>query len=155
MLGIAPDRRGLLPDADVNRLQEFGAAIRKRYAENLITKGRVRNTASGPAFDGDPNTFWSAPAGSRNGVLEADFSQPVTFDRVLTMEWLNEGQRVEHYRIEAWDGKEWKTLVEAHAIGHKKIDAFAPVTATRVRLNILASSGEARIREFQVFNLGE
>ena len=27
----------------------------------------------------------------------------------MVMEWLNAGQRVEHYRIEAWDGKTWKT----------------------------------------------
>jgi len=35
MLGIAPDRRGLLPDADVLRLKEFGDAIRKSYGDNL------------------------------------------------------------------------------------------------------------------------
>ena len=38
MLGLAPDRRGLLPDADVKRLEEFGAAIRKSYGENLMVK---------------------------------------------------------------------------------------------------------------------
>jgi alpha-L-fucosidase len=44
--------------------------------------------------------------------------------------------------------------VEGGAIGHKRIDHFAPVTASRVRLNILASSAEAHIREFQVFKIG-
>jgi alpha-L-fucosidase len=58
---------------------------------------------------------------------------------------------IEHYRIEAWDGKEWKVMVEDHVIGHKRIDSFAPVTASRVRLNILESSAEAHIREFQLF----
>ena len=38
------------------------------------------------------------------------------------------------------------------AIGHKKIDHFAPVRAQRVRLNIVVSAGEARIREFQLFS---
>ncbi len=41
MLGLAPDRRGLLPDADVKRLQEFGAAIHQYYGQNLMEK-RIR-----------------------------------------------------------------------------------------------------------------
>jgi alpha-L-fucosidase len=152
MLGIAPDKRGLLPDLDVRRLEEFGQAIRERYAKNLIAEEHVPSASTEAAFDGDPVTFWSAPGGSRHALLEADFPKPVTFDRSLIMEWLNDGQRVERYRIEAWDGKTWKSLVEGRAIGHKRIDGFAPVTTSRVRLNILESSGEAHIREFQVFS---
>jgi alpha-L-fucosidase len=152
MLGIAPDKRGLLPDLDVRRLEQFGAAIRERYAKTLIAEESVRNVSTEAAFDGDPATSRSAPGGSRHAVLEADFPKPVTFDRSLIMEWLNDGQRVERYRIEAWDGTTWKRLVEGHAIGHKRIDGFAPVTTSRVRLNILESSGEAHIREFQVFS---
>lgn len=150
MLGIAPDRRGLLPEADVARLKEFGAAIHQRYATNLIAKEHIHNVGTEAAFDSDPATFWSAPAGSHHAVLEADFPKPVTFDRSLVMEWLNDGQHIEHYRIEAWDGKDWEALVEGHAIGHKRIDSFAAVTASRVRLNILESSAEGHIREFQL-----
>jgi alpha-L-fucosidase len=151
MLGLAPDKRGLLPDLDVQRLQKFGAAIRERYSGDEIAKARIRNRATDAAFDGDPNTFWSAPAGSHHALLEADFTHPVTFDRSLVMEWLNDGQRVQHFRIEAWDGRSWKLVVEGRAIGHKRIDSFAPVTASRVRLNILESSSEAHILEFQLF----
>jgi alpha-L-fucosidase len=45
-------------------------------------------------------------------------------------------------------------VVEGRAIGHKRINHFAPVITSRVRLNILNSSAEAHIREFQVFNTG-
>jgi alpha-L-fucosidase len=76
------------------------------------------------AFGGDPATFWSAPVGSRHAVLEVDFAKPVTFDRSLIMEWLNDGRRVER-RIEAWDAKDWKGLVEGHPIGRKRTDSFA------------------------------
>lgn len=155
MLGIAPDRRGLVPDADVKRLQEFGTALRNRYGNNLIAKRHVRNPATEAALDGDPTTFWSAPSGSHHATLEADFSGPVTFNRSLVMEWLNQGQQIEHYRIEAWDGAKWNTLAEGHAVGHKKIDGFPEVTATRVRVNILSAAGEAHIREFQIFNVAE
>jgi alpha-L-fucosidase len=151
MLGVAPDQRGLLPDLDVRRLAQFGAAIHERYATNLLAKEHIHNSATEAAFDNAPATFWSAGAGSHHAMLEADFSKPITFDRSLVMEWLNDGQHIEHYRVEAWDGNKWNVLVEGHAIGHKRIDSFAPVTALRVRLNILESSVEAHIREFQLF----
>ena len=154
MLGIAPDKRGLLPEVDVKRLEEFGAAVGKRYSGNLISN-RVRNATTNAAFDGDPNTFWSAPAGSHHAILEVAFAKPVSFDHSLTMEWLNDGQHIQHYRIEAWDGKGWKVLTEGRAIGHKKIDSFTPVTTSRVRLNILESSSEAHVREFQIYDVGK
>jgi len=156
MLGVAPDNRGLLPDVDVRRLEEFGAALRERYGQNLVMKEHGRpGPGSSAAFDGDPNTFWSAPTGSHHASIEVDFPNEITFDRALTMEWLNGGQHVERYRIEAWNGNSWRMVVEGGAIGHEKIDSFQPTTASRIRLNILASTPEAHIREFQLFRTGK
>jgi len=151
MLGLAPDQRGLFPEADVKRLEEFGTAIRNRYALNLVAQ-HTRNASTEAAIDGDPATFWSAPPGSHHAIMEAAFEKPITFDQAVTMEWLNDGQHVEHFRIEAWDGQAWKSVVEGHPIGHKRIDNFSPVKTTRVRLNILSSTSEAHIREFQLFS---
>jgi alpha-L-fucosidase len=155
MLGLAPDNRGLLPDSDVARLKEFGIAVHERYAHNLALEHTGTTPELTAALDNDPDTFWSAPQGSHHGILEANFPKPITFNRSLTMEWLNDGQHVQKYAIEAWDGKAWKRVAEAEAIGHKKIDTFASVTASRVRLNILSSSGEAHIREFQLYSVQE
>jgi alpha-L-fucosidase len=152
MLGIAPDRRGLLPDSDVQRLKEFGEAIGKRYGHNLAGKHVKTSSEQELALDGDPDTFWSAPAGSHHSVIEVNFDAAQTFDRVLTMEWLNAGQRIEQYSIEVFKNGEWIAIARGQAIGHKRIDHFAPVTASRVRLNILSSTAEAHIREFQIFN---
>jgi alpha-L-fucosidase len=151
MLGIAPDDRGLLPDADVARLKEFGNAIQARYAENIALHHSPADANTSSALDGDPDTFWSAPAGSHHGEFEVDFVRPQTFDRAVTMEWLNDGQRVEKYAIEAWMSGKWRPVAGGTAIGHKKIDVFKPVTASRVRLRILSSTSEAKIREFQLF----
>jgi alpha-L-fucosidase len=153
MVGVAPDERGLLPDADVARLRELGTALRERYSVNLATHHLLADENAARALDGDTDTFWSAPAGSHAATLEVRFAKPTTFDHALTMEWLVDGQQVQQYRIEAWVDGRWKTLVADDAIGHKKIDHFAPVTAQRVRLNIVASAGDARIREFQLFSL--
>jgi len=152
MLGIAPDSRGLLPEADVQRLKEFGTAIRERYGNNLAAKHAPTTPEMELALDGNPDTFWSAPAGSHHAVLEVNLGKPATFDHVLTMEWLNGGQHVQKYAIEIYNEGKWVEVARGQAIGHKKIDLFAPVTASRARLNILSSTAEAHIREFQIFD---
>jgi alpha-L-fucosidase len=154
MLGLAPDNRGLLPDSDVARLKEFGDAVRKRYGNNLAVKHINSDPETDAAFDNDPDTFSTAPMGSHHAVFEADFAKPITFDHAVTMEWLNDGQKVQKYAIEAWVGGKWIKVAGAEAIGHKKIDSFAPVTASKVRLNILSSTSEASIKEFQLYSTG-
>ncbi|MDR3771720.1 MAG: alpha-L-fucosidase [Terracidiphilus sp.] len=155
MLGLAPDRRGLLPDSDVARLEEFGRALRERSTRNLALAHAPASAEASAALDGDPDTFWSAPAGSHHATLEVSFPAPITFNRALTMEWLNDGQRVQKYSIDVWSGTAWKSVAQAQAIGHKKIDSFPAVTATRVRLNILSSTDAAQIREFQLYRVEE
>ena len=156
MLGVAPDSRGLLPDSDAARLKEFGEALRKREERNLVLAHGASSPQGLAALDGDPDTFWSASTGSHHAEIEVDFKLPVTFDHALTMEWLNDGQHVEKYAIDVWSEKDkkWAVIASGQAIGHKKIDRFAAVTASRVRLNILSSTSEAHIREFQLFNWG-
>jgi alpha-L-fucosidase len=153
MLGLAPDNTGRLPDSDAARLREFGEAIQRLYgAEHNLTRQAVHitNDPTDAAIDNNTSTFWSAP--ERHATLELSFQKPVTFDRTVTMEWLNEGQRIQQYSIEAWQNGSWKTLAHAQAIGHKKIDIFPTITTQRVRLNLLSTIGSAGIREFQLFD---
>jgi alpha-L-fucosidase len=153
VLGIAPDRRGLLPDTDVQRLKEFGASLRQRYGDNLVARHVKGSPEQEFALDGNPDTFWSAPLGSHHAVLEVNFGRPVTFDHALIMEWLNAGQHVQLYAIEVFKAGKWTEVTRGGAIGHKRIDHFAAITASRVRLDILSSVAEAHIREFQLFNV--
>lgn len=156
MLGLAPDRRGLLPEEDVKRLEEFGAAISKRFGANLAAQKHVhKNDGSEQALDNDPDTFWQAPPGSHRSVLQVDFLEPLTFDHVLIMERLNNGQRIQAFRVEAWDGQHWQAVFSGSAVGHKRIEGFPPCTASRVRLNILSSTDAAEIREFQLLRIGD
>jgi alpha-L-fucosidase len=155
MLGLAPDSRGLLPDDDAKRLEEFGAAIAKRYGANLSREHVQQDPEVERALDNDPDTFWSAPAGSHHSTLEINFAKPITFDHALIMERLANGQHVQSFRIEVWDGAGWKSVASDHSIGHKRIEGFAPQTASRVRLNILSSTDTAEITEFQLFFIGD
>jgi len=153
MLGLAPDRRGLLPESDVARLEELGRALRERDAHNLALEHAPSPDETPAAFDGNPDTFWTAPTDSHHSTLELTFPSPVTFNRTVTMEWLNDGQRVQKYSIDVWTGNAWQTVATAQAIGHKKMDSFPRVKASRVRLNILSSTDAAAIREFQLYDI--
>ena len=124
MLGLAPDRRGLLPDSDVARLEEFGKAMRERYAHNLAlstrrasaeVSGRARRQP-GHILVGSRRLASLHPRGqlrrahhfqsrSHHGVAQRRPAHPEVFDRCL-------------------DWNEWKTVAAAQAIGHKKIDIF-------------------------------
>jgi alpha-L-fucosidase len=153
MIGLAPDNRGLLPDADVKRLREFGEAVAAIYAPEKNLAGHASNGSRfRGAIDSDPDTMWSAPEGSHSAVIDLVFARPIRFDRALTMEWLVDGQKVQNYAIQAMEGAKWQTVYSGTTIGHKKIDVFAGVTTQRVRLNIISASGTPRIREFQLFD---
>ncbi len=153
MIGLAPDNRGLLSDADVRRLKEFGAAVASIYArqKNLATRASNASAFRG-AVDSDPDTMWSPAEGSHSAIIDLLFAHPIHFDRTLTMEWLVDGQKVQKYAIQVMDGTKWKTIYSGTTIGHKKIDIFPRVSAQHVRLNILSSSATSRIREFQLFD---
>ncbi len=91
LLGLAPDTRGLLPESDVACLREFGEVICGIYSKNLASTGTFHADPGGDAsraFDGDPDTFWSAPPNTHSRTLEVTFPGPVTFDRTVVLEWL-------------------------------------------------------------------
>jgi alpha-L-fucosidase len=88
-------------------------------------------------------------------MLEVNFAKPVTFDHALIMERLTNGQHIQSFRIEVWDGAAWKSVAADHSVGHKRIESFPAQTAARVRLNILSSTDAAEISEFQLFLIGD
>ena len=40
-------------------------------------------------------------------MIEVNFATPITFDRALTMEWRNAGQRIQKYAIEIYREGKW------------------------------------------------
>jgi alpha-L-fucosidase len=145
VLGIAPDNRGLLPEVDVKRLEEFGAEVKRIYGKGLLPVITA-------ATDGDPDTSGTADNATLPAGWTFSATPGVTFDRAMIMEDLTDGQRVRKYEIQARVAGQWKTVASGTTIGHKKIDIFPPVTADVVRLEVKTSLGPVRIREFNVFN---
>lgn len=157
LLNVPPNRRGLLPDPDVGRLREFRAALDRAFAQDLV-QGKPASTDSAEpghgaerAVDGQPSTYWKPRAGAEAPSLEIDLGLPTSFNVALLQEFIAEGQRIEAYRLEAWDGTDWKEVVRGTTVGHKKLDRFPSVTARRVRLTVLQSQGVPLLRRWGLF----
>lgn len=146
VLGIAPDNRGLLPEVDVKRLEEFGVEVKRIYGKGLLS-------GVGSADAGAPGAQGTAGDGGwLPGMWTISAKQSVTFDRAVLMEDLTDGQHARSYEIQARVAGVEKIVAKGTTIGHKKIDIFPPVTADRVTLIVNASLGPVRIRGFNVYN---
>lgn len=148
LLNIPPDKRGKFSDIDVERLQQFGEAIRATYDEDLA---RQANTDARNVIDGNLDTHWQ-PEDGKTGEIVLDFDQPILFNRVMLQENISVGQRVEGFAIDIWDGTDWQELTTATTIGYKRILRTANVTTERVRLRITDSRSTPTIATFGLFN---
>ncbi|MCM3257416.1 alpha-L-fucosidase [Paenibacillus lautus] len=131
LLNVAPDHHGLLPEADVRRLLEFGREIKSRFSHAL-----AESSGSGE-------------------IAQLTLPRSSVIDHAVVMEDIAYGERVSQYVLEAFVDGEWLELTRGSAIGHKKIDAFAPVAADKVRLRVLRSAASPRIKNMAVYRCGQ
>jgi alpha-L-fucosidase len=157
LLNVAPDRRGLLPEADVARIQEMWAVLQRDYATNLLRGKPIRSLAGGDvqpaqgATDGDLETWWQAAEGVTKACIEVDLGGQVEFDRVVIQEAIQLGQHVKQFRLACRLDGRWRTVARGTTVGHKRIAIFAPVTADRIRLHIESVAGPLTVREMRLF----
>lgn len=139
LLNVPPDTRGLFADPDVQRLKEFRRELDRIFRDNIARRAKITasSTAAGARIthlvDDNLKTFWSPAEGVEMATVEMEWSTPVSFSLAESKEFIAEGQRVEAYRIERMEGRQWKTVVDGKTIGHRKLDRFEKVTASRVR----------------------
>jgi alpha-L-fucosidase len=100
------------------------------------------------AVDGNLQTRWATDAGTHQAWLELDLGSVKTFGRVAISEAF---ARVQSFQLQWFDGSAWQTFWTGTTIGNQWSQSFAPVTAQRVRLNILDASEGPTIWEFQLF----
>lgn len=119
----------------------------KASASNVFQK--QAQFGADQAVDGNPDTRWATDAGVHQAWLEVDLGQPKTFDSCRIAEAFP--KRVQEFELQRLEGGQWKTLCSGTTIGERWTRHFGPVTAQRVRLNILASTEGPTIKEFQLF----
>lgn len=159
LLNVPPNNKGLFADPDVKRLAEFRQFLDDTFKIDFaLNKPATADSEDLPASnvtDGRNDTYWTPKDNRTIGVIEIDLQKPVTFDVSMVKEYIPLGQRVEEYSISAFDGNEWKTIVNGTTIGHKKLDRFSPITAIKVRLDIKKSQYPPQIRAFGLFKMKE
>ena len=132
----------------------FGAAAGKKAGFPRVTASSAWTGGGfdpGNVADGDPQSRWNAADGDKSPQwLEVDFGAAKTFCKTVVREAFD---RTRAYRIQAWDGAQWKECVKGERLGAEKADTFAPVTASKVRLCLDAiASDSASIVEFEVLD---
>ncbi|MCH5375457.1 MAG: discoidin domain-containing protein, partial [Planctomycetes bacterium] len=161
LLNIPPDRRGLLHENDVARLEEFGDVLRKTFASDLargkpVTADNVRGGderfGPGRLTDGDRDTYWAADDSVRKATLEVDFAKPIEFDRVRIQEQIALGQRVEQFTVDARVDGRWQEIGKGLTIGPRRILRTPRVTADRLRVNLVRCLACPTLSTIEVYN---
>jgi alpha-L-fucosidase len=121
LLNVPPNRAGVIPAPDVQRLREF-----KRARDRLFARERRSVTWK-----------WTNGPGLRHEGL-ASLARPLNLAVIRLGEAIENGQQVARYRVEGDVGNgQWRVLSSGETIGYCKLDRLdAPVTVSRVRVII-------------------
>ena len=112
IVNLAPDKRGLVEEQVVEAAEAFGNEIKHRFSDPV------------------------ASSDSKDDKQVIHFAKPETFNHVVAMEELKDGQRITAYTLEAEVDGKWEIIVNGQTIGHKRIDQFPSVTATALRFTV-------------------
>lgn len=127
ILGLTPDSNGLLPEPDVKRLKEWGDEIKRQFS-NPIAK--------------------TMGEGNR---LELVLPSEQKINTLVIQEDIKQGERIREYEIQAKVNGKWKTIGTGSCVGHKRIQTFNPVSASKIRLVISSSLAQAYIKNLSVY----
>ena len=146
--GLAPDKRGLLADEDVDRLKELGDYIRATFKKDFSlncnavsnqTRGQGKQFAASNVTDGNYDTYWATDDGVLKGSIEIDLVKSTQFNVVEVQEYIPLGQRVKAWRVEAYHNGNWKEIGKATTIGYKRLLRVPTTIATKIRIQIMDS----------------
>ncbi|WP_339239069.1 alpha-L-fucosidase [Paenibacillus sp. FSL R5-0517] len=144
LLNLPPDTRGLIHERDVERLQELGDSLRAIFQENLALQALVKASetmdeqhAASEVLTERRDTYWCPHEGTEQAWIELDLQEETTFDRVVLMEHIETGQRIERFTLESQraDGG-WEAFYTGTVVGYKRICCFPQVTLRSMRLTI-------------------
>ena len=126
VLGVTPDTSGLVPQADRNRLQEFGEQVKKLYQFPIIPAAKTASQLS--------------------------FKHKQVIDRIMLGEDLVQGQKIRAFRIQVQAAGEWKDIYSGTAIGHKHLIVLeTSVSCNAIRIVVDQAVGKPQLNVFNVY----
>ncbi len=160
LLNFPPDRRGLIPQKDIDNAVEADRIINETFAVNLATGGAVtsdsiRDTAHEPdmLLDSSYETFYAAADGDLTPTIEIKLPHPIEFDTFAISEKVELGVRVNDYHVDAFIDGEWKTLASKKSIGFLRVERFDRTVTDRVRIVITGSGAAPMLRCFGLYRM--
>ncbi|WP_209331164.1 alpha-L-fucosidase [Lunatimonas salinarum] len=129
ILGLTPNAEGLLPEADVRRLKEWGDEIKRRFSSPL-----AETSGAGNKF-----------------IIK--LKEKATINHIVLQEDIRQGERVRAFLLEGKTSTGWKTIFEGSVIGHKFIHAFDDLELKALRLRIDNAIGEPQIKSISLYQV--
>lgn len=158
LLNIPPDRRGLIHEQDVYELQQLGEKIKNYYQYNLAEHALIQASDSDPehpaplAIDLAEDTYWCTPYGTEQAEIELDLGTIQTFHRIVLMEHIESGQRIESFTISYQDRhQQWIECYHGSIVGYKHICRFSDISAQHIRISIVESRYCPTLQSIEVY----
>jgi len=121
---------------------------KKAKASNVFQQSS--QYAPGMALDDNPETRWATDAGTHAAWLEVDLGKPMAIRRVKIDE-PQQYQRVQTFELQHHDGTAWQTFHKGTTIGSDWSLEIEPITAQRIRLNILKATDGPTLNKLMLF----
>ena len=161
-LGLSPNKKGLLDEADVASLKEFGILVRKTFAVNLASGAKLKssnirgNNAArfGPQLllDNNRYTYWATDDSVTHPELTLALAGEKTFDVIRLRENIKLGQRIDSVAIDAMLNGNWKEIAKATSIGSNRLIRLPyKITTNKVRLRITGSPVCIALSDFGLY----
>jgi alpha-L-fucosidase len=160
LLNLTPDRRGLIPEQDIERLQAFSAVLDRTFEVDLARakKASASNERGGAGpfgaanvTDGDRSSYWATDDGVRDARVTIDLGEDTLIDRVRLQEYIPLGQRIAAFSLEVHRGDGWEEIARGTTIGARRILCFPAVKTDRIRLAIESSLACPTLSTFEVY----
>jgi alpha-L-fucosidase len=104
--------------------------------------------AADMAIDGDVESRWATPEGTKQSWLQIDFAKETTFSGIGIEEaCCGHTSRVKKFELQQKSGDTWTTFHSGKELGAHFKTTFKPVTTGAIRLNILDATDGPTISE--------
>ena len=157
LLNIPPTTHGLIHENDNKSLQGMRYILDETFKENYASSAKTIATNEVKGFeaknilDNDLQTYWTTDKYLNTASIEIQLTRGRTFNCVMLQENILEGQRIEKFHLEYWDGQLYRTFAKGTTIGYKRLLKFPDVYADRVKLVIEQCRTNPTLSTFGIF----
>lgn len=158
LLNVPPDRRGLIHENDVASLRGWRKLLDEEFKTNVALNAETKASnvrgddySSNNVVDGKKETYWATDDGITNASIELTWKDARPVKYLLIQEYIQLGQRVKSFTVEAMQNNEWKKIAEGTTMGYKRILKLDPIETTSVRVTIVDSKACPVISNIEVY----